>query len=303
MSGGNKILELNNDDAKKIIAAKMHLGADNAKYQMGQYIFKRAAGGANVFDIRKMWEKINLAARIIVAIENPADVCVVSAKESGQRAIIKFSKFTGSSQINGRFSPGTFTNHSQLGFREPRLLIVTDPIVDHQAVREASYVNIPVISLCDADTDLKYIDVCIPCNNKGANPIGLAWWFLTREVLRLRGTISRKTEWETMPDLFFFRNMEQIKEQEEEERKKAEEAVQAQHMDDLNTFQDDNAAKWDEPGQFEEHAVQEQDWATTQAQPADWSTEISMNAAAASTAAPKTQDWATTETTGTVGSW
>ena len=55
----------------------------------------------------------------------------------------------------GRYTPGAFTNQNQAAFREPRLLIVTDPRVDHQAITEASYVNIPVIALCDSDSPSK----------------------------------------------------------------------------------------------------------------------------------------------------
>ena len=45
---------------------------------------------------------------------------------------------------------------------------------------------------------------------QGKNSLGLMWWFLCREVLRLRGSISRALPWEVMPDLFFYRDPEEV---------------------------------------------------------------------------------------------
>ena len=42
----------------------------------------------------------------------------------------------------------------QKKFLEPRLLIVTDPLTDHQPILEASYVNIPIIAFADTDAPL-----------------------------------------------------------------------------------------------------------------------------------------------------
>jgi len=98
------------------------------------------------------------------------------------------------------------------------LIIVTDPRVDHQAIREASYVNIPVIALADTDAPLKYVDVAIPTNNKSRHAIGLIWWLLAREVLRLRGTIPRTSDgWNVMVDMFFYRDPEEVEKQQQEE--------------------------------------------------------------------------------------
>jgi len=202
-----------------LLAASAHTGTRNLDPMMESYIWKRRVDGFYVIDLRKTWEKLVLAARVIVAIENPADVMSISARPWGQRAVMKFAKYTGTRAISGRFTPGTFTNYITKQFNEPRLLILTDPRTDHQPIRESSYVNVPTIAFCHTDSPTRHVDIVIPANNKGKHSIGLLYWLLARTVLRLRDPahFPRSKPWDVMVDLFFYRDLDEGKEKEKEE--------------------------------------------------------------------------------------
>jgi len=208
------ILNVSQDDVAKMLACQVHVGTRNMEPAMGRYVWKRRSDGVHIINLQKTWEKLLLAARVIVAIEHPQDVCAISARPYGQRAVLKFAKYIGSQALAGRFTPGGFTNQIQDKFMEPRLLILTDSRTDHQPLREASLVNIPTIAFCHTDSPTRYVDIAIPCNNKSKPAIGLMWWMLAREVLYLRNTIQRTQPWDVMCDLFLYRDPD---EQEKEE--------------------------------------------------------------------------------------
>ncbi|KAI3901772.1 hypothetical protein MKW98_013887 [Papaver atlanticum] len=93
-----------------LLATDAHLGTKNVNFQMDSYVFKRRADEAYM-----------MAARVIVAIENPQDIIIQSARPYGQRA-----------PLARRHTAGTFTNQMQKSFTKPRLLILTGPRTDHQ---------------------------------------------------------------------------------------------------------------------------------------------------------------------------
>jgi len=294
-------LQATEDDIQLLLSAQCHLGTKNCDKTMEPYVWKRRADGIHVINIGKTWEKIVLAARILATIDNPNDVAVISARPYGHRAVLKYAGFTGAQPIAGRFTPGNFTNYITRSFKEPRVIIVTDPRVDHQAIREAAYVNIPVIAFCDTDASLKFVDVAIPTNNKSRHSIGLMWYLLCREVLRLRGSIPRGPTgpqgWDVLPDLFFYRDPEEI-EKEAADKAAAIAAANGEDPDAAATAAvSAMATEWD-AGQTADAVFNAQptdqamDWSAEPAA-ADWSNELnaSTNPAAPAPAEDAAGGW------------
>ncbi len=167
------------------LAAGVHIGTQQKTEDMRRFIYRVRADGLYVLDVKATDERIKIAAKFLSKFD-PALILVVSARQYGQFPATMFAKAIGAKSLVGRFIPGTLTNPEYRDFAEPDVVVVTDPIGDAQAVKEAVDVGVPVIAMCDTNNMTMHVDIVIPTNNKGRRALALIYWLLAKEIASLR---------------------------------------------------------------------------------------------------------------------
>ncbi|HLC75277.1 MAG TPA: 30S ribosomal protein S2 [Candidatus Nanoarchaeia archaeon] len=171
----------------------IHIGTKFKTAYMKKFIYKTRPDGLSVLNIQKIDERLRFVARFLAQYE-PQDILVVSRRENGSNALKLFQKLTSIPVIVGRYPPGMMTNINLVTFIEPKLVLVTDAWPDRNAVMDANKIGIPVVALCDTNNQSNFIDLVMPCNNKGKKSLGLLFYLLTVQYLKERGKITSAEE-------------------------------------------------------------------------------------------------------------
>lgn len=171
----------------------LHIGTKFRTKAMKDFIYKIRQDGLSVLNVQQINDRLLLAAKFL-ADYDPKDVLVVSRRENGWKAVELFGKLTGVRYATGRYLPGRLTNTKLEGFSEVKLILVTDPFPDKNLVDDAARIGIPVIALCDTNNEVGNVDLVVPCNNKGKKSLGLIFYILAREYMKLKGMIKSDEE-------------------------------------------------------------------------------------------------------------
>lgn len=177
------------DIKKKILSTGIRVGTTVKTTFMQPFITKASPEGLYMIDLDKTLARIKTAGKFVNKIEFDK-ILVCSGREYAFTPIEKFCEMTGAKMMLGRFMPGTLTNPSLSYYTEPKLVIISDPQIDSQAIIEATNAGIPVIGVSNTDNVTSKIDLVIPANNRGRKSLATVFWLLAREILIQKGQLS-----------------------------------------------------------------------------------------------------------------
>jgi len=182
------------------LTSGVHIGTQHKTADMKPYIFHVRNDGLFVLDVAKTDSALRTAAQMLSKYD-PKRILFVSQRQYGQKPVKEAAMAVGATAIAGRFMPGSLTNPLTPNFMEPEILVLTDPLGDAQALREALNIKVPILGLCDSNNETKNLDLVIPANNKGRRSLALVYWLLAREILAARGELAdRATFGKTVDD-------------------------------------------------------------------------------------------------------
>ncbi|MBI2148469.1 30S ribosomal protein S2 [Candidatus Woesearchaeota archaeon] len=171
----------------------LHIGTKFRTKAMSPFVYKIRNDGLTVLNVQKVNERLELAVKLL-SYYKPEEIVVVCRRENGWTALNMFAKYTGIRVFSGRYPPGILTNTNLENFTEAKIILVGDPFPDKNIVDDAARIGIPIIALCDTNNELANVDLVVPCNNKGKKSLGLIFWIIARDYLKLRGIIKDYSE-------------------------------------------------------------------------------------------------------------
>ncbi len=183
------------------LEAGIHIATKMRSPGMKKFVYRVREDGLYLLDLKTIDTRIRTAAKLIASY-NAKDVVVTASRIYAIVAAEKFAELIGAKFMKGRVTPGVFTNPNRNDYMEPKLIVISDSRNEKQAVNEASKVNMPIVALSDTDNSTKFIDVVIPCNNRGRKSLAFLYYLLAREVLKARGDIKSDQEFTHKMDEF-----------------------------------------------------------------------------------------------------
>ncbi len=211
------------------IKTASYLGTKVITPSMRKYIYRRRLDGLAILNTLLVDKKLSEAIDFVKQYK-PDEWTLICKREAGWRATKMFSELTGVKVFTKKYPSGILTNTKLDNFIETKMIMICDPWLDKNALKDAKKIKLPVVAVCDTNNHTVNIDVVAIANNKSNKSLGLVFWLLAREYMKAHN-IEKE-----LPSLEEFvgeklileepKKKKKMKEKKEKDLKSAEDAIE-----------------------------------------------------------------------------
>lgn len=168
------------------IKTASYLGTKVITPSMREYVYRRRLDGLAILNTLLVDKKLADAIEFIKRYK-PNEWILVCKREAGWRAAKMFGELTGVRIFTKKYPSGILTNTKLDNFIETKMVMICDPWLDKNALRDSKKVQVPVVGICDTNNHTTDIDVLIIGNNKSNKSLGLFFHLIAREYMKAHG--------------------------------------------------------------------------------------------------------------------
>lgn len=154
------------------LKSSIHLGTRVITPDMRKYVYKRRADGLAVFNTNLVDDKLREGAEYLAKFA-PENIVVVCKREAGWDAVSLFGESLGIRTFTKKYPAGSLTNPNLDKFIEADLVLICDPWLDKNALKDSNDIRVKVMGVCDTNNFIKGIDQIVIGNNKSAKSLGM----------------------------------------------------------------------------------------------------------------------------------
>lgn len=166
------------------IKTAAYLGTKVITPTMRKYVYRRRLDGLAILNTLLVDKKLADGIDFIKQFK-PGEWTLVCKREAGWRAAKMFAELTGVRTFTKKYPSGILTNTVLDNFIETKMIMICDPWMDKNALADAKNIRIPVAAICDTNNHTANVDVVMIGNNKSNKSVGLFFWLMAREYMKV----------------------------------------------------------------------------------------------------------------------
>ncbi|MBT6690186.1 30S ribosomal protein S2 [archaeon] len=168
------------------IKTAAYLGTKVITPTMRKYVYRRRLDGLAILNTLLVDKKLAEGIDFIKQFK-PGDWTLICKREAGWRGAKMFAELTGVRTYTKKYPSGVLTNTVLDDFIETKMVVICDPWLDKNALKDAKNIRIPVAAICDTNNHTADCDVVMIGNNKSNKSMGLFFWLMAREYMKAHG--------------------------------------------------------------------------------------------------------------------